>query len=107
MLSTVPAVDYYFEYVPQMIFLMCIFGYMDVLIIVKWCTDWTGREGDAPSIITQMINNILHLGMIDGTALIVSDTFQKYLSLSLLAIAIIRVPLMLFVKPIYLSRKYS
>jgi hypothetical protein len=49
------------------------FGYMDLLIIVKWLTDWTGREGDAPSIITQMINNIIKGGMVDETALIVSD----------------------------------
>jgi hypothetical protein len=54
---------------------MAIFGYMDLLIIVKWLTDWTGNEGSAPSIITQMINNILHFGKIDGTALIVGDTF--------------------------------
>lgn len=46
------SVDYYFEFVPQIIFLLAIFGYMDLLIIVKWLTDWTDREGSAPSIIT-------------------------------------------------------
>jgi V-type H+-transporting ATPase subunit a len=46
------SLDYFFEFVPQFIFLMCIFGYMDLLIIVKWLTDWTGNEGSAPSIIT-------------------------------------------------------
>jgi hypothetical protein len=28
------------------------FGYMDVLIVLKWLTDWTGVEKFAPSIIS-------------------------------------------------------
>lgn len=29
-----------FQFIPQIIFLWAIFGYMCVLIIIKWCTDW-------------------------------------------------------------------
>ena len=68
-------VEFFFEFLPQLIFLFGLFGFMDLLIIVKWLTDWTGREGDAPSIITQMINNIIKLGAIDETALLISDDF--------------------------------
>jgi len=32
------------------------FGYMVILIIIKWNTDFTGKENDAPSIITMLIN---------------------------------------------------
>ena len=44
-------VDFAFEFVPQLIILLAMFGYMDGLIITKWLTDFTGREGKAPSII--------------------------------------------------------
>lgn len=36
--------DFFFEFVPQIILMFVLFGYMDLLIITKWCTDWTGRE---------------------------------------------------------------
>ena len=45
------------------------------MIILKWVTDWTGRENEAPAIITQMINMALKGGEINGTALIGGDLF--------------------------------
>lgn len=38
------AIDFLFEFVPQIIFLHCLFGFMDLLIILKWLTNWEGRE---------------------------------------------------------------
>lgn len=99
------SIDFIFEFVPQIIFLLGLFGFMDLLIIVKWLTDWTGREGDAPSIITQMINNIIKGGMVDETALLWNDSTQTFISELLLVICLCMVPLMLFVKPIYLNSK--
>lgn len=46
------AIDFIFEFLPQIVFLLALFGFMDLLIILKWLTDWQGREGEAPSIIT-------------------------------------------------------
>jgi len=46
---------------------------MDALIISKWLTDWKGRESDAPSIITQMINNILKGGEVLGSPLLAAN----------------------------------
>lgn len=40
------------EFIPQIVLLMSLFGFMDLLIISKWTTDWTGKEGKAPSIIS-------------------------------------------------------
>ena len=37
--------DFLFEFIPQIILLTVLFGYMDLMIICKWCTDFTGREG--------------------------------------------------------------
>jgi len=40
------------EFVPQVVLLLSLFGFMDLLIIQKWTTDWTGKENLAPSIIS-------------------------------------------------------
>ena len=37
---------------------------MDLLVIVKWCTDWTGKEHTAPSVVTTMIEMALNGGEI-------------------------------------------
>lgn len=37
--------DFWYEFVPQIILMLCLFGYMDWMIIAKWTTDFTGREG--------------------------------------------------------------
>lgn len=39
--------------------MLCLFGYMDIVIMLKWTTDWTGREDRAPPIITTMIGMFL------------------------------------------------
>lgn len=94
------------EFVPQIILLMVLFGYMDLMIICKWMTDFTGRESQAPSVITNMINMALAGGHIDeGTVGIVgSDGFQQFLSIFFLLVALICVPWMLFVKPILIDK---
>ena len=46
------AIDFFFEFLPQLVFLLALFGFMDLLIILKWLTDYSGREHDAPSVIT-------------------------------------------------------
>jgi hypothetical protein len=52
---------------------------MDLLIVLKWLTDYTGKENKAPSIIVQMINMFLNGGIIDGSPLIGTAEFQQNL----------------------------
>lgn len=47
-------VDFFFEFLPQLLFFWCIFGYMVAAIIIKWCKDW-GTGANAPSIIAIFI----------------------------------------------------
>jgi V-type H+-transporting ATPase subunit a len=54
--------DFIFEFVPQFIFFVLLFGYMDFLIVFKWVKSWTGNTAWAPSIITTMMNVGLKLG---------------------------------------------
>ena len=69
-----------FEFIPQILFLVLLFGYMDMLIILKWLTDWEctiansattidgaiacgkGSHPHPPSIITTMMNIGLKVG---------------------------------------------
>ena len=34
------SLDFYCEFIPQFIFMVALFGYMDFLIVFKWATDW-------------------------------------------------------------------
>lgn len=61
--------DLFFEFVPQFIFMLVTFGYMDFLIFYKWGSDWRSNSSKSPSIITTMINMPLKLGSTDGTPL--------------------------------------
>jgi V-type H+-transporting ATPase subunit a len=55
-------IDFVFEFIPQLIFLVALFGFMDLMIVMKWLTDYTGKEHLAPSVISQMINMFLNGG---------------------------------------------
>jgi V-type H+-transporting ATPase subunit a len=102
------------EVVTGMIILNGLFGWMDVLIFIKWfypmnpySTDpkMMTRINQAPSIITIMINNFLAMGkqpfvLPSGK---VKDVYlfngQREISEILVVVVIIMIPIMLFVKP--------
>ncbi len=52
------ALDFFFEFIPQFVFLIVTFGFMDFLVIYKWLTYYPDPSV-APSIITIMINMVL------------------------------------------------
>lgn len=56
--------DFFFEFIPQLILLTVTFGYMNLLIIVKWCTHYSDTS-EAPSIITIMIDMMLKCGAVE------------------------------------------
>jgi len=93
--------DFFFEFLPQITLLWALFGWMNVLIIVKWLTPW-GQDGnnisEAPGIITIMIQMFLGFGEVDEEeyqAIIGSASTQQMASIILLIIALICMPLML------------
>jgi len=54
--------DFFHEFIPQIVLLWVLFGYMDLLIVKKWLINFEGREYNAPSVITMMINMGLKRG---------------------------------------------
>jgi V-type H+-transporting ATPase subunit a len=55
-------IDFFFEFLPQITILLCLFGYMDLLIVMKWLTNWEGRTANAPSVISTMVDMFLNGG---------------------------------------------
>jgi len=98
--------DLYCEFVPQIILLLVLFGWMDMMIIAKWLTDFTGKESTAPSIISNMISMALGGGAIEpGTIAVVgTGNTQQALSIFFLIVALICVPWMLIPKPLYIDK---
>lgn len=95
--------DLYFEFIPQIILLWVIFGYMCALIVVKWMSPWPDTS-IAPSIIAYLIDMFLNKGGISGQHLVLTKDMNELLHLVLLFIAFVCVPAMLIIKP-YLIRK--
>jgi hypothetical protein len=79
---------------------------MDFMIIIKWLTNWEGKEQYAPSVITTMIDMCLNMGKpstVTDLPLLPNWEEQTELQLTLLSLVGICVPIMLFVKPIWLA----
>lgn len=104
--------DFFFEFIPQLIFMSCIFGYMILMVLIKWCTSWDYNFNDkAPNLITVLMDMFLKLGQVDKDRPLWGDgTEQQNIQLTLLLIGVFAVPFMLFPKPIilyYASKKHS
>jgi V-type H+-transporting ATPase subunit a len=54
--------NFFFEFIPQILTLLCLFGFMDYLIVAKWLTNWGDAATYAPSIISMMIDMALNGG---------------------------------------------
>eukprot|EP00301_Raphidiophrys_heterophryoidea_P027989 c9930_g1_i1.p1 GENE.c9930_g1_i1~~c9930_g1_i1.p1 ORF type:complete len:833 (-),score=193.94 c9930_g1_i1:99-2597(-) len=99
------------EFVPQIIFLCSVFGYMMIIILVKWSTFYENTHC-APSILATFIDMFLAMGEVNpadddcpGTAGFFSD--QKPTQQFLLSVAILSVPWMLFAKPLLEHHKHN
>lgn len=94
--------DFFFEFIPQFIFMSLLFGYMNVMIFIKWSTDWTVNSSQSPSIITTLMNLFLKVGSVEGKPLfyLSEPTFQENLQFYFLMISLICLPIILFPKPI-------
>lgn len=97
-------INTFFQFVPQIIFLWAIFGYMCVLIIVKWLTDWSGGPAP-PSILPIIINMFLSPGQAPPAPNFFSG--QHGVQLFLTFTAIICIPVMLLTKPLLLRHYHK
>jgi len=97
--------EFYFEFIPQLLFMVCIFGYLQFLIMYKWSVDWD-NGGTAPSLIAVLMNMFLKLGSLGGEPILWTKS-QETVQKILLFVALACIPVMLFVKPIINSRSHT
>ena len=90
----------FFEFIPQIIFMLLLFGYMIVLIFIKWVTDYSLDTSKAPSIITILMNLALKNGSVDGKPVWGSILREEKVNRIFFYISIFCIPVILLVKPI-------
>lgn len=95
------------EFIPQILFLTAIFGYLDVLIFYKWIVYNFSRAYVAPALLIQLINMFMfkYTKGDCNSCLFYED--QKTVQFILVVIAVICVPWMLFIKPIVLMIEHN
>ncbi|KAK4761320.1 hypothetical protein SAY87_006213 [Trapa incisa] len=89
----------WFQFIPQMIFLNSLFGYLSLLIIVKW---WTGSQADLYHIMIYMF-----LGPTEDLGENRLFPGQDRLQQVLLLLALVSVPWMLLPKPFLLKKQHE
>eukprot|EP01096_Ripella_sp_DP13-Kostka_P016763 TRINITY_DN827_c0_g2_i1.p1 TRINITY_DN827_c0_g2~~TRINITY_DN827_c0_g2_i1.p1 ORF type:complete len:888 (-),score=454.20 TRINITY_DN827_c0_g2_i1:2225-4780(-) len=91
----------FFEFIPQILFLWSIFGYMCFLIVFKWLTDYSVEGAMAsPRLLNLMISMLLSPFKLDPQYYMYHG--QHGVQLVLVIIAAISVPWMLIPKPVIL-----
>lgn len=96
------------EFIPQIIFLLGIFGYMNFMIFFKWFTYTDKESARAPSILITMINMFMFKMPADNDpAYLKEEMFSGQFNLQkiLIIIALICIPIMLLFKPLFLLRQ--
>ncbi|WRX33425.1 V-type ATPase [Theobroma cacao] len=93
------SLDIRYQFVPQMIFLNSLFGYLSLLIIIKWCT---GSQAD-------LYHVMIYMFLSPTDDLGDNELFwgQRPLQIVLLLLALVAVPWMLFPKPFILKKLHS
>ena len=99
--------DFIFEFLPQIIFMISLFGYMIFMIFLKWSINWSDDLQSAPSLITQLMNIVLKVGSVQGKPLWGDGSDQVLINRIVLVVAFLCIPILLFPKPIitYMSAK--
>jgi len=92
-------ISFYFEFIPYMIFFVFLFGYMILLIYIKWLTNYSLNTSQAPSIITILMNLALKLGSVDGKPVWGTLELEQFINKILFLVSILCIPVMLMVKP--------
>ena len=98
---------FFFEFIPQFLFMFILFGYMIYMIFYKWGTDYDADTSKAPSILTIMINIAVKIGSVEGKPLFDSlfGLSQEAINISIIVICLLLIPIMLLIKPIYYYKK--
>jgi len=92
-------IDIYANFIPQIIFLESIFGYLVVCIIYKWTVDWSKSATVPPSLLNMLIAMFLSPGTVKQEEQLYAG--QSFVQVILVLLAIVCIPWMLCTKPYF------
>ncbi|XP_029428314.1 V-type proton ATPase 116 kDa subunit a isoform X2 [Rhinatrema bivittatum] len=94
----------YLGFIPEMIFMFSLFGYLVILIVYKWCAYDAATSKDAPSLLLHFIN--MFLFNYNDPSFKTFYKGQMGLQCFLVVCALLCVPWLLVVKPLVLRHLY-
>lgn len=96
-----------FDFIPMVVFLFCMFGYLCLLIFVKWLKYPSTNNQQPPSLLIGLINMFL-FNYKDGDDKLIYHGQQGFQSF-LVVVAVLCVPWMMLGKPMYLryTKRYG